>query len=153
MHKARIGYCLLICSLFAFSNIASSRVNNDIVGKWTVISHEDNRPRAVVKLFYNKKDRLEGTILRVYHRAADHSHCVGCPGELENKLIDGIRFLWHMENNGGYYWSGGYILNPQTGKTYRCKMTMSDNGKSLSVRAYMGISLIGRTMTWIRRKN
>ena len=48
----------------------------------------------------------------------------------------------------GNKWHEGTIYDPETGKTYSCKITLHD-GK-LDVRGYIGISLIGRTDTWFK---
>lgn len=42
----------------------------------------------------------------------------------------------------------GTIYDPKNGKTYSCKITYK--GKTLNVRGYIGISLIGRTAVWER---
>ncbi|MEO5683206.1 MAG: DUF2147 domain-containing protein [Chitinophagaceae bacterium] len=55
------------------------------------------------------------------------------------------RFVW---NNGIY--SGGEIYDPQTGKTYACKLSIE--GNKLKVRGYVGISLFGRTAYFERIK-
>jgi uncharacterized protein (DUF2147 family) len=50
----------------------------------------------------------------------------------------------------GEGWEGGSVLDPKNGKTYRCKLTLSPDGQSLTVRGYLGISLLGRSQTWKR---
>jgi uncharacterized protein (DUF2147 family) len=45
-------------------------------------------------------------------------------------------------------WEDGTIYDPENGKTYSCTMKMR-NG-FLDLRGYIGISLIGRTQTWIK---
>ena len=50
---------------------------------------------------------------------------------------------------GGNTWAKGTIYDPEDGKTYKCKMTLTDP-KTLGVRGYIGISLIGRTTVWTR---
>jgi len=40
------------------------------------------------------------------------------------------------------------IYDPKNGKTYSCKMTYK--GKTLDIRGYIGISLLGRTTVWER---
>jgi uncharacterized protein (DUF2147 family) len=55
------------------------------------------------------------------------------------------RFVW---DNGVY--SGGEIYDPQTGKTYACKLSIE--GNNLKVRGYVGISLFGRTEYFERIK-
>jgi uncharacterized protein (DUF2147 family) len=46
-------------------------------------------------------------------------------------------------------WTGGTIYDPKKGKTYSCKITMT-NKNSIDVRGYIGISLLGRTDTWTK---
>ncbi len=48
-------------------------------------------------------------------------------------------------------WTDGTIYDPQNGKTYKCKITLS--GSKLSIRGYIGISLLGRTEVWTRVEN
>ena len=51
----------------------------------------------------------------------------------------------------GDEWTGGEILDPESGKTYRAKLKLIDNGEKLEVRGYIGFSMFGRSQTWIRR--
>ena len=60
-----------------------------------------------------------------------------------------MKILWDLKDEGGV-WKGGHILDPNNGKTYRCKMTVSGDGQQMDVRGYIGISLLGRTQTWFR---
>ena len=46
-------------------------------------------------------------------------------------------------------WSDGRIYNPSDGKEYKAYMKLKDKN-TLSVRGYIGISLLGKTDTWIR---
>ena len=46
-------------------------------------------------------------------------------------------------------WSGGRIYNPEDGKTYKCKLTLQDDG-TLKVRGYVGMSIFGKTQIWRR---
>lgn len=46
-------------------------------------------------------------------------------------------------------WSGGSVYDPTSGRTYRCVMSL-DGADRLHVRGYFGITLLGRTTTWIR---
>jgi uncharacterized protein (DUF2147 family) len=49
-------------------------------------------------------------------------------------------------------YDGGQILDPENGNVYRCKMELRDQGAKLKVRGFMGISLLGRTQTWLRKE-
>jgi uncharacterized protein (DUF2147 family) len=47
-------------------------------------------------------------------------------------------------------WDGGKILDPVKGQIYNAKLSLADNGRSLKVRGYIGVSLFGRTQIWVR---
>ncbi len=46
------------------------------------------------------------------------------------------------------HWENGTIYDPEIGKTYTCRATLT--GNTLELRGYLGISQIGRTQTWTR---
>jgi uncharacterized protein (DUF2147 family) len=50
----------------------------------------------------------------------------------------------------GDEWTGGEILDPDTGKVYKAKIKLTDGGKKLVLRGFIGFSLIGRSQTWVR---
>ena len=41
-------------------------------------------------------------------------------------------------------------LDPEKGKVYGVKLTLADDGRKLNVRGFLGVSLLGRTQTWLR---
>ncbi|MDD2331336.1 MAG: DUF2147 domain-containing protein [Candidatus Cloacimonetes bacterium] len=52
-----------------------------------------------------------------------------------------------FQESGKY--AGGTIYDPKNGKTYSCKAELvGDN--TLNFRGFIGVSLIGRTTTWVR---
>jgi uncharacterized protein (DUF2147 family) len=46
-------------------------------------------------------------------------------------------------------WDNGTIYDPESGSTYSCTITMTDDN-TLEVRGYIGVSLFGRTDVWKR---
>ena len=42
------------------------------------------------------------------------------------------------------------IVDPNSGKKYRCSIAVIDGGKKLRVRGFIGFSLLGRTEYWLR---
>ena len=60
------------------------------------------------------------------------------------QILSGMR--WDGER-----YSGGQILDPDTGAVYRCTLRVVDEGRTLEVRGFIGISLFGRTQTWLRQ--
>jgi uncharacterized protein (DUF2147 family) len=62
-----------------------------------------------------------------------------------------MTILWGLKPDGKRVWSGGNILDPAKGKTYRAKVTLLDGGEKLEMRGYLGIEALGRTQTWVRQ--
>jgi len=46
------------------------------------------------------------------------------------------------------HWETGTIYDPESGKTYSCRISIKDN--TMELRGYIGISMIGRTQSWTR---
>jgi uncharacterized protein (DUF2147 family) len=116
-------------------------------GTWTTIDDKTGQKRAVVNLTVSG-GTLNGTIVKVYPQAGDTGICDKCPGAFKGKPIAGIGFVWGLKDEGNGVWSGGSILDPKSGKVYKAKMTLS--GNKLYVRGYVGVSVLGRTQTWVR---
>ena len=131
---------------FAFSQRATP------VGFWNTVSDTDGRPTAIVEIQQRPDGELVG-IVRGLLVAATHedSVCSKCSDERRGQPVVGMEILRHMQAHADE-WSGGEILDPENGKTYRAKMKLTDDGQRLIVRGYIGISLFGRSQTWIRRQ-
>lgn len=60
-----------------------------------------------------------------------------------------MQILWGMRPDGDE-WNGGAILDPDNGRVYKAKMRLTDEGKNLIVRGFIGFSFLGRSQTWTR---
>ena len=69
---------------------------------------------------------------------------------LRDRPLVGLDIFADFRYDGDDKWSGGFIYDPNSGKTYRGKLRLVDRN-TLEVRGFIGISLIGRTETWQRR--
>jgi uncharacterized protein (DUF2147 family) len=69
--------------------------------------------------------------------------------KLRSRSIAGIRFMSDFVYAGNNLWQHGNIYDPESGNTYRCKMSMIATNE-LKVRGYVGIPLFGRTVVWTR---
>ncbi len=70
---------------------------------------------------------------------------------LREKPLVGKVILKDFVHAGKEVWDKGTIYDPESGKTYSCKITRQSNG-NLKVRGFIGISLLGRTSEWTRLK-
>lgn len=70
--------------------------------------------------------------------------------EAQHQPLIGLRLIEGFTHDGGNTWSGGTIYDPESGNTYKCKITL--DGDKLYVRGYIGISMFGRTTIWTRHE-
>ena len=122
---------------------------NTVIGKWKTIDDETGKPISVVEIF-EKSGKIYGKVLEIINPKNRNRVCEKCPPEEKNKPILGLTVIKGLNKDGEEY-NGGKILDPKSGKLYKCYITPEDNDK-LKVRGYIGISLFGRTQFWHRVK-
>ena len=101
---------------------------------------------------YENNGRVSGKIIKVLDREKAKAVCTKCPGSLKNQPIEGLRILTGLKADGNNRWRDGKLVDPESGKVYSGKLTLSDNGQSLDLRGYVGTPLFGRSQTWQRIK-
>jgi uncharacterized protein (DUF2147 family) len=69
--------------------------------------------------------------------------------DLRARPLIGLQLMEGFTYIGKNVWEKGTIYNPDNGKTYKCKMTLSAPDR-LEVRGFIGISLFGGTSIWTR---
>ena len=70
---------------------------------------------------------------------------------LRKRPLLGLTIMDGFKSAGEGKWTNGQIYDPNSGKTYKCKLTMVD-ANTLELRGYIGIALFGRTEQWTRRE-
>lgn len=118
------------------------------VGSWETIDDHTGKAKGIVRIFlYN--GRLYGDITRILDPAKANAVCQKCTDDRRGQRVLGLQIIRGLKPDGRL-WDGGTILDPETGTTYRCSMRLIDDGRKLVVRGYVGISLFGRSQTWLR---
>ncbi len=118
-------------------------------GTWHTISDVDGKPRGIVSLKVTD-GVLTGTVIgTLLPDETPGRVCDKCRGARKDQPLLGMEILSGLRWDGRA-WTGGEILDPDTGKTYRATIRLSDDGRSLTLRGYIGISLIGRSQRWVR---
>jgi uncharacterized protein (DUF2147 family) len=144
---------LLLMATFAIGVNAQT-----IVGVWKTIDDKTGKARSHVKIYKGKDGKYYGKIIKLLNRTkeeGDDPYCTKCSKKdyRHNKRVIGMNIMTRMKGGKGLKSaSGGKILDPKNGKVYGCNMKLSENGKKLKVRGYLGFSALGRTQTWIRLK-
>jgi len=140
------------CLVLIGATLPASAADPVPTGRWLTIDDNDGKPRSLV-VIEQQQGELSGRIEQIFPRPGDdvQSLCEQCEGVRKNQPVAGMMFLWGLRKQGDEY-SGGEILDPDSGKIYRAKLTLSPDGKQLTVRGYIGISLLGRSQVWLREK-
>lgn len=126
--------------------LSTSFADDDVLGRWQTVDDETNEVKSVVELFL-EKDRLYGRVVELV-RAPDEDPdpaCKKCPGQKQGQKIIGMTIIDGLRWDGEA-WSGGTILDPESGKVYDTKLWL--DGEMLKVRGYLGIFF--RTQVWQR---
>ncbi|MHB8773137.1 MAG: DUF2147 domain-containing protein [Syntrophales bacterium] len=120
------------------------------VGKWKTIDDETNKEKSIVEV-YESGGNLYGKIVQLLQEKDGGAGklCEKCTGSDHNKPLIGMVFLKDLKKDDGEY-SGGTIMDPNNGKTYKCKLELDEGGQKLRVRGFIGFSLLGRTQVWQR---
>lgn len=71
------------------------------------------------------------------------------PSKRDNPIVGQTLILYDMKFDGDDDWADGNIYDSRNGNVYKCTVTMAGYDK-VTVRGYMGISLLGQTNTWTR---
>ena len=116
---------------------------------WKTIDDKTKAPTALVKFTENSKGELSATIQKVLV-ANEGEKCGNCTGAYHNKSLVGLTIIKNLKQIKPNKYDNGSILDPQSGKTYSFNANLSEDAKTLSGRGYIGISMIGRSQTWLR---
>jgi uncharacterized protein (DUF2147 family) len=117
-------------------------------GRWVTIDDDGKTAKSIVEI-YQRGKKMHGKIVQLINPSRPNPKCTECEGSRKNQPIVGMEIIWDLEKDGDE-WSGGYILDPDNGKSYRCYLEVVEGGKRLKVRGYIGIALLGRTQYWQR---
>lgn len=132
----------LLLSLFAVIILQAQ----SIVGKWKTIDDETGQAKSIVEIT-EKNGVYSGKVIEILTAKKD-AKCEKCPGDRKGKPIKGITIITGIKKSGDSF-SGGKVLDPSSGKEYKCSIKLNGANK-LDVRGYVGIEALGRTQTWVR---
>ncbi|ARD27765.1 DUF2147 domain-containing protein [Acinetobacter pittii] len=124
----------------------------DITGLWQTIDDKTGAPKAQVEIRKEANGTYAGKIVKLTPRPGytPKEICDNCPAPYTNKPILGLDIATGLKQTDGLNYTGGKILDPNTGKVYSLKAKLSSTGKRLHMRGYLGVSALGRNQIWIR---
>jgi uncharacterized protein (DUF2147 family) len=138
----------VLCTLL-FAAGAKAQSADAILGKWINPSGEGQiQVYKRGNLFYGKLAWIK----------APNDEATGQPKtdrnnpdkKLQSRPLLNLELLKDFKYDGENVYEDGSIYDPKNGKKYKCKMTL--DGNKLTIRGFIGISLLGRSEVWTRVK-
>jgi len=116
--------------------------SQEIFGKWESKDLETGTVDSVIEI-YKKDGKAYAKIVEIKDETKRAALCTFCKGKNKDQPVLGMEILSGLEKKEDE-WSGGTILDPRSGKIYKCYIKLVNTNK-LKLRGYIGISLFGKT--------
>jgi Uncharacterized protein conserved in bacteria (DUF2147) len=148
-HRLQLSV-LLAVSFAALTALAHSARADEPTASGLWEKSEAGKP-VVWVLIFERGGTYEGAIAKRFLKPGDDAGavCAKCVDDRRNEPLLGLTFIRGMKRNGLKY-EGGDILDPRDGKIYSANMAVTPDGQSLTLRGYMGISILGHDEVWNR---
>jgi len=121
--------------------------SQSIFGKWKTVDDETGIEQSIVEI-YQEQGKAFAKIIELLEKDKKDKLCENCKGIQKNKPIKGMIIINGLSKDENE-WNNGKILDPKTGKEYKCFISLEGNHK-LKVRGYLGFAFIGRTQYWYK---
>jgi uncharacterized protein (DUF2147 family) len=131
-------------------NVAPS---DELSGIWRTIDDRTGFSKALVRIEKTKDGSYQGTIVKILPRPdyTPQEFCQHCPPPYSNKPILGLTVLMGLKpEEQEHRYGGAKVLDPLSGRIYSGKARLSSDGRRLSMRGYVGVSMLGRSQSWVR---
>jgi uncharacterized protein (DUF2147 family) len=128
----------------------------ELEGTWRSIDDRTGFSRGIVEIKQEADGSYSGTVIKSTPRPGytPKETCQNCPPPYTDQPMIGLKVLTGLKadpNKPGHY-TGGKILDPLSGKIYSSKAKLSPDNRRLSMRGYVGVSMLGRSQTWMREQ-
>ena len=137
-------YWIGILSLCMYLVSNGQLVAQSPVGTWVTVDDRSGEERSHLRI-YEEEGKLYGRITKLLDDRPD-ARCIKCKGEKKDKPVLGMVILRDLSESGDA-WTGGYILDPENGREYKCRVSLQSDNR-LEVRGYIGMPTFGRSQIW-----
>ena len=145
MSKNKMGVLAALALPLMLASLSASAQSP--VGRWKTIDDATGQVKSIVEISQAANGTLSGRVAQVLQSdRGPNPTCDKCSGDRRNRPITGMTILWDLKPDGSE-WSGGTILDPANGKTYRSKAQLLDANR-LGVSGC--VAFICREQVWQR---
>ncbi|MEO6227428.1 MAG: DUF2147 domain-containing protein [Thermomonas sp.] len=146
----RVTTLLALLALSALPILPAAGAQETPTGRWTSIDDATGKPKSIVEIYEARDGNFAGRVAEVLDmKEGPNPLCVKCGGANKDKPIKGMVILWGLKPDGAAHWSGGRVLDPENGKTYKSKLELMDGGRKLGMSGC--IAFFCRQQVWIRQ--
>lgn len=119
------------------------------VGLWKTIDDDGKTEKSLVRIT-ESGGVLTGTIEKLFDPAKQEAKCDKCTDDRKDKPVLGMTIIRNVRQDADdkTIWTGGEILDPNKGSTYKTRLKPVDGGKTMEMRGY--VAFIYRTQVWQR---
>jgi uncharacterized protein (DUF2147 family) len=138
-----------VLAVAALCVVGSAQAQMTPVGLWKTIDDDGKTEKSLVRIV-EKGGVLSGLVEKLFDASKQDSKCDQCTDERKDKLVLGMTVIRNVRQDADdkEIWSGGEILDPNNGKTYKTRLKPVDGGKTMQMRGYIGFFY--RTQIWHR---
>ena len=142
MIRTAAALTLALSSAFAMAQMTP-------VGLWKTIDDDGKTEKSLVRIT-DSGGVLTGTIEKIMDPAKQDNKCDKCSDDRKDKPVQGMTIIRNARQDADdkTIWTGGEILDPNNGKTYKTRLKPVDGGKTMEMRGYIGF--LYRTQVWQR---
>lgn len=143
VRPALLGWVLIAGALTS----ASAEDLSSPAGLWQPLDSRTGQPLGLIRI-YSQGDAWFG---RIEPSPGDDptERCTRCTDERRNQPLGGLVLMRNLRLRNGEY-TGGDILDPDTGRIYGCRFRLIEGGRKLVMHGFLGLSLLGRDQVWRR---
>lgn len=147
----KLRLVLLVLLLPIASAFAAPSVDR-LPGLWEQVDDKTGKLQALIRLSLLADGTYTGIVEKIIVEPGEdpNPRCELCQDHRRNMPVLGMQIISGLKRVDDSTYGQGLILDPDEGEVYRVKISVGNDGASLDVRGYIGISLFGRTQTWRR---
>lgn len=118
-------------------------------GLWRTVDDKTGEQRSDVRI-YERDGQFFGRVEHILDAKDAVQICIKCRDDRRGQPVLGMEIMRGLKADDGE-WTGGRIIDPETGDIYRCKMHLTGGGEKLVLRGYLMLPMLGRSQVWLRQ--